>query len=104
MGTMVLQLSGLFSGQIETAEKLVTMLQNGGPWAILAIALAAIAWLAKAYVQARDDRDAAVSGMNEKLTGLLKDVTIGAEQQKAANEKTADLLERIERKLDVPAK
>lgn len=86
--------------QVEALGPLITSLQTGGPWAILALAILAIIWLARSYVQARDERDAAVSNLNEKLSGLLKDMVSAAEQQKAANEKVVDLLERIERRFD----
>lgn len=103
--SIVIYLAQLSTAQLDTAEKLVTLLRDGGPWALLAIALTAIAWLASRYIQARDDRDAAVSGLNDKLTGLLKDMVMSVEQQKAANEKVADLLDRIERRLEnVPQK
>jgi hypothetical protein len=100
MNALALRVAELATGQIETAQSLVDLLRNGGPWALLALALLALAWFAKAYVSARDERDKAVSDLNEKLTGLLKDMVTAAEQQKAANEKVVDLLDRIERRLE----
>lgn len=96
MTTLVLKAADLATGQLDTAKDLVAMLRDGGPWALLALALIAIAWLARLYVQARDDRDKAVSDLNDKLTGLLKDMVVSAEQQKASNEKVVGLLNRIE--------
>lgn len=86
--------------QVDTLDSLVSTLQNGGPWAILSLAIFAIMFLARAYVKARDERDTAVSDLNDKLRGLLKDIVVTAEQQKASNEKIEDILDRIDRKLE----
>lgn len=91
---------GLIPGQVETATNLVHLLQDGGPWALMSIAFVALAWVSRAYVGARDERDKAVSDLNDKLTGLLKDMVTAAEQQKAANERIVDILDRIERRLE----
>lgn len=86
--------------QIETAQGIVDMLRTGGPWGLLALTITALAWLARAYVKARDEKDATVSLLNEKLTDLLKDTVQAAEQMKASNEKIEDHLDRIDRQLE----
>lgn len=100
MNTAVLQLLSAATSQLETAERMITMLRDGGPWGLLTLALLAIYWLAKRYIDARDERDKAVSGLNDQLTGLLKECVSTATKQSAAMENMADTLERLERRLD----
>lgn len=78
----------------------ITTLETGGPWAIVvALALAVVA-LARAYVQARDARDAALAAVTDKLTALLTDVIRSSEKQHASNERVADVLENLERRFE----
>ena len=83
---------------VETAERITTLLRDGGPWALLALTLVALAWMTKQYIAARDAKDTAMAALNVELTGLLKQVIQTAAEQKASNEQVHDALERLERK------
>jgi|SRR6516162_3936714 hypothetical protein len=100
MNALALHVASLATAQFDAAKDLVQLLKDGGPWALLALALIALVWLAKAYVGARDERDKAVSDLNTQLTGLIKEMVAALEQWKATGEKQIDALERIERRLE----
>lgn len=81
----------------------IAALETGGPWAIVvALAIAVIA-LARAYVNARDAKDAAQDVVSEKLIGLLTQVIQSSERQQASNERVAEILEKLERRLEAVA-
>lgn len=100
MNALITQLSSLAPGQLDAAKELVQLLKDGGPWALVALLLLAVIWLAKSYVSARDERDKAVSDLNDKLTGLLKDMVLAIEGLKKSVETVETSLDRIERKLE----
>lgn len=104
MNALALHVAMLATAQVQEVADLVKVLKDGGPWAIMALTILGLVWIARMYVKARDDRDSAISAINDKLTGILVDVTKGAEKQAATNDKIIDLLDRIERRIDVPAK
>lgn len=81
----------------------VQTLETGGPWAIVVALTIAVVALARAYVQSRNDRDIAMEAVSNKLTGLLTQVVQASERQAASNAVVADVLEKIERRLEVLA-
>ena len=75
---------------------LTKMLSEGGPWALLSLAILAIVYLWRAYVKARDARDA----LAEKITDLTEKVVEQLTFQKTSNFQVAEALKVIDRRLE----
>jgi hypothetical protein len=61
--------------------KLTEMLRDGGPWALLAIALVALAYVSKQYVKARDSLEVVLKEMAQGNAKLLEDMVRVGEKQ-----------------------
>lgn len=79
---------------------LAKLLHDYGPWALVAMSLIAIAWLARMYVKARDDRDLAVGeiyqGTGKVIEKNTEALTVGAQK----NEQVAAALLEVGRRLE----
>lgn len=75
---------------------LTKLLRDGGPWALLALALIAIVYLWRAYVKARDARDA----LSEKITALTEKSVEAFTLQKTSNYQVAEALKALDRRVE----
>lgn len=75
---------------------LTNLLKDGGPWALLAIALLTIGYLWSAYVKARDARDE----LAEKITALAEKSVEAFTLQKTSNYQVAEALKALDRRVE----
>ena len=76
-------------------QVLVTQLQTGGPWALLALSLLALGWVARAYVQTRDKQDAYRDQLINQMKEILIESTAASVQQAQSNDRVARALEAL---------
>lgn len=79
---------------------LVETLSKHGPWAIVALLILAVSYLGRMYVKARDSNDAEAKESRDQMLTVLTDFTKNTERQTAVNEKVADILGNVERRLE----
>ena len=79
---------------------IVQALETGGPWGLVALLTMAVAYLARMYVKARDHNDAVAAARAEQLMTVLTDFTKNSERQTALNDRVANELENVGRRLE----
>lgn len=77
-------------------EVLVNQLQTGGPWALVALLVLALAWLARAYVRVRDNHDKYQDGLLEQMKDILTESTASSVRQSESNDRVARALEVLQ--------
>lgn len=82
-------------------EVLVNQLQTGGPWALVALLVLALAWLARAYVRVRDLHDAYQDKLLAQMKDILTESTTASVRQAESNVRQAESNERVARALEV---
>ena len=80
---------------MDTLTELTKVLQDGGPWALLALTLLAIAWLAKLYIKARDNIEKELKDMAKSHAELLADMVRIGEKQVSSGEALSKEFERL---------
>lgn len=79
---------------------LTTLLRDGGPWALLALALMALAYIARSYVKARDARDELSDKIMKQLTDLTERAVEAFTLQKTSNYQVSQALQALDRRLE----
>ena len=85
---------------MDTLIELAKFLQEGGPWAVMALLIGAIVFRERAYERDRARYEKTLKEQNEHLTNVLVESTRQSERQAATNDKLAEVVERLERRLE----
>lgn len=75
---------------------LTNLLKDGGPWALLSLALVALVGVFRMYVRARDGRD----DLAEKITELAEKSVEASTLQKTSNYQVAEALKALDRRVE----
>jgi len=94
------RVSLLLFGQVEPVTTLAQTLQTYGAWGIVAVLLVALAYLWRAYVAARDKRDAENMEQVKAAFAMVEECTKTAVEQRNASVATAEALKEIGRRLE----
>lgn len=85
-------------------QTLVTTLQEGGPWALMAISFIGTGFVARSYVKVRDRHEEFQKGLLEQMSNILVESTEASVRQGESNEQVRQALERVERRVEQWAK